>query len=204
MAYVLGAILGAAAVAALQAIAVAYVVGLLIAAVVVGGVPALLASILVRRGATSHWARRPIGLGALLGLGTAGAIALSLRLLEQSGGEVHFVRPYIPGLVALPLDVVLLLVLAFRGARKAREAARGADLKGGAQSIGMLAARALSRGVAVVIFGAGTLVLCSGVLLAVVADEPDAPRAEFIVMDAIAAFVVGGLGSLFAWWGRGR
>jgi hypothetical protein len=203
---VLGALLGAAAVAALQAVAVAYLVGLMVAAVVVAGAPVLLASIVVARDPKSHWLRRPIGLGAILGIATVGAAALSLRLLGSgvlgSGDDVSFVRPYLPGILALPVDLILLVVLAVRGARSGRKAIAGADLRGGAQSLGLLAGRALCRGVAIVVYGAGTLVMCAAIVLAIASDEPGDPRGGFLILGAVCAFVVGGLGSLFAWWGR--
>lgn len=190
--------------AALQALAVAYVVGLLVAAVVVAAAPVLVAAVAVAPGAKSHWFRRPAALGALLGIGTAGSVALAIRLLGTSSDDIHFVRPFVPALVAAPVDVVLLIALAVRGARSARAAVGSADLRAGATSLAALAFRAACRGAAVVVFGAGSVILLGGIGLTVDAKSPEASGGGFILLGAIGAFAVGGLGSLLAWWGRAK
>src|SRR5690606_2580026 len=122
-------LLGAAAAAALQAVAVAYLVGLLVGAALVGAVPTLLATLLVSPRRLGHWMGRPTALGVVLALGTFGGLALTIRLLGR-GDDISFVRRMVAGISAAIVDVGLVLALAVRGARGAREAVRGADVAG--------------------------------------------------------------------------
>lgn len=197
----LGALLGAAAAAALQAVAVAWLVALLVGAALVGAVPVLIATIAVPPRRVGHWMARPAAQGVVLAIGTLAAIALSIRLLGR-GDDVHFVRPLVPGAVAAIVDAGLLVVLGVRGARSAREVVRGADLEGGARSLGGLAARAVCRAIAVVVVGAAALVLLGSVVIAVNGRQVAEADGGLVVLGGFGAFLIGGLGCLFAWWGR--
>lgn len=199
----LGALLGAAAATALQAVAVAYLVALLAGAALLGAIPVLIGTLSVPSARLGHWMGRPAAQAIVLALGTIGALALTIRLLGGSGGEeVHLVRPLVPGLLASIVDLGLLVALAVRGARRARAAVRGSDVETGARSIGGLAVRAVCRAVAVVVLGAAVLALLGSVALASDASAPTDANIGIVVIGAATSFLIGGLGSLLAWWGR--
>jgi hypothetical protein len=156
MGILLGALLGGAAVAGLQAAVVLYALLLIVAALVTGTAPVLVLN--------AVWAapqrRKSIVLGVVLGAGALASL-WAARALLGSGNDVHFFRPLVPALLAAPLAVFASassILRALRAKPTLSDLARAAW-----RTIGILLI-----GISVVVFAAA-VVLASGLFTVVAA-----------------------------------